>query len=205
MTKQHAHKFDKRRSLARIYYGPEGHETSMWWTVSVTDAKTKVIINGTTVAALRGHPGVTVGCAMSFVGMENADQFGHPVYLVSVNPSTLLVVDKLAKDGLPKHAIRYGHNFRKIVDLNDTGELKELIKAHPAIMERPFQLLPPRKRPTGPHGNHTSSRKSLSGIHRVQHTMKGALARAVKAKRIGPSAAEQLSMMASKRKREVAT
>jgi hypothetical protein len=59
MTKHHTHKYDAKKKLARIYCGPAGHETSIWWTVSVTDAKKPVTINGTTAAALRGHPGVS--------------------------------------------------------------------------------------------------------------------------------------------------
>jgi hypothetical protein len=199
MAKQHTHKYDTKRKLARIYYGPEGFETSMWWTVTVTDAKKGVTINGTTAAALRGHPGVTIGCALSMAGMDNAGHFPHDVFLVSVTKSTMLVVDKLHKDGTPAHAVRYGHNYGRIVDLNDTGQLKKLVKERPEIMERPFQCNVPRKRPTGPHGNH--KRTSVSGTHRVSTNLHGSLARAVKAKRIGEHAAQQMSMAMSRRKK----
>lgn len=189
----------RKRQMTRIYYGPDGHETSMWWTVPVTDAKTPVTINGTVAAALRAHPGVTVGCALSLTGMDDADQFGHDAFLVSVTKSTMLVVDRLAKDGSPAHAIRYGHNYGNIVERNDDGTLKELVKTNPQMMERPFHLKPPRKRPTGPHGGHkhgASGHSTRSFVH-----LHGALDRAVKAGRIGKTVAMQLSQAMSKRRR----
>lgn len=195
-------KKQRKRQLSRIYYGPDGRETSMYWTVPVTDAKKPVTINGSAAAALRAHRGKTVGCALSLAGMENAEQFGHDVYLISVTKSTMLVVDRLNKDGSPAHAVRYGHGYGEIIDSNDDGTLKKIVKERPEIMERPFHLRPPRKRPTGPHGEHT--RTSVSGAHRVYAHQRGALARAVKAKRIGKNVAQQLSVAMSRQSKQPA-
>lgn len=190
----------RRHQTARIYYGPEGRETSMYWTVSVTDAKKMVAINGTTMAALRAHRGVTIGCALSMAGMDSAEHFGHEVYLISVTKSTLLAVDRLHKDGSPAHAVRYGHNYGDIVDMNDSGKLKQMVKERPEIMERSFSLKPPRKRPTGPHNVPGNQARGGSTPKRTYTHHQGALDRAVKAGRISPSAAEQMSRAMSRRK-----
>jgi hypothetical protein len=194
----------RRHQTTRIYYGPEGRETSMYWTVSVTDAKKTVVINGTTMAAMRAHRGVTVGCAFSMVAMDNEEQFGHPVYLVSVTKSTLLVVDRLHKDGSPAHAVRYGHSYGPIVAMNDSGKLKKIIKERPEIMERSFSLKPPRKRPTGSHDVPSNQARGDTPRRTYTHHQ-GALNRAVKAGRISVSAAEQMSRAMSRRKRAAAT
>lgn len=193
MAKTHRH-----HRTARIYYGPDGHETSMWWKVYVTDAKKPVIIDGKAADALRACAGKTVGCAMSLAGMDNEAAFGHPAYLVSVTKSTMLVVDRLSKDGSPAHAVRYGHSYGAIVDGNDDGSLKRAVAKNPEIMERPFHLRPPRKRPTGSHG--AAIRKHGSTTTRSFTHQHGALARAVKAGRIGKNVAEQMSRAMSKTK-----
>jgi hypothetical protein len=189
----------RRHQTAKIYYGPEGRETTMYWTVSVTDAKKTVAINGTTMAALRAHRGVTIGCALSLAAMDDVEQFGHEVYLISVTKSTLLAVDRLHKDGSPAHAVRYGHTYGAIVDMNDTGKLKKLVKERPEVMERSFSLRPPRKRPTGPHNVPINPARGDTPKRTYTHHQ-GALNRAVKAGRISPSAAEQMSRAMSRRK-----
>lgn len=182
----------------RIYYGPEGHETSMWWTVRITDAKHPVTINGTAAAALRAHRGVTVGCALSETARECAKDFGHPVFLVSVTKSTLLAVDQNHKDGSPAHAIVYGHSYSNIVEDNDTGKLKKLVKDNPEIMERPFNLRPPRRRPRE-RGTHDKGTPDNRAHDRRAYVPKGALARAVRAGRIGKHVAQQLEAVAQEK------
>src|SRR4051812_938497 len=111
----------KYRRTKRIYCGPPGREREKWWDVEVSPAKADIAVNGNVLDALRLFPGVTVGCALSNVAKSNAEAFGHPVHLVSVTRSTLLVVDKLNRQGHPCHAIQYAHSYGHITDKNDNG------------------------------------------------------------------------------------
>lgn len=200
MTKSKS-KIKRHIRTKRIYYGPEGHETSMWWTVRITDAKAPITINGTAAAALRAHRGVTVGCALSRTAMDSAKEFGHPVYLASVTKSTLLAVDQLHKDGSPAHAVMYGHSYGNIVDGNDTGELKKIVKQNPEVMERPFYLRPPKRHPKQHGGNDRGNPTSRTNDRRA-YVPKGALARAVRAGRIGKHVAQQLADVAQAKSKE---
>lgn len=179
------------KKKARIYYGPPTRERKMYWTVSVTDAKRTVIVNGTVSSAINAHPGVTVGCALSDTVRENADKFGHAAYLASASKTVILVVDRLHTDGSPMHAVRYAHSYGKIIDCNDDGTLKKMVKKDPSVMDREFILRPPRQRPsvTGTHdrGNPKARTRSLHSV-----VPRGALLRAVRAGRIGEHVAEQL-------------
>jgi hypothetical protein len=80
------------RKLRRIYYGPPGKETSMWWTVQVSAATKTVTINGNVLHALKALAGVTVGCAFSRMAADeaNRDCFPHPVYLAAFTKSTAI-------------------------------------------------------------------------------------------------------------------
>jgi hypothetical protein len=180
----------------------------MWWgPVPITDAKKGVTINGSVAAALRAHRGVTVGCALSETARESAKQFGHPVFHVSVTKSTLLVVDRQKKNGEPAHAIRYGHGYGRIVDSNDDGSLKKLVKDNPELMERPFHLRAPRKRPSGKHPTQSQRAASAASTARGRRSIshRGALARAVKAGGIGEHVAQQLAGIARQKKSESET
>lgn len=138
------------------------------------------------------------GNALSFAGMDNARQFPHPVKLVAFTKSTALVVDKLKKDGSPSHAILYAHSYGRFVERNDDGTLKKLVKDDPEIMERPFTLRPPRKQPpSGRTAGQTPADKKGQSDHARAFVPRGALARAVKAGRIGKNVAEQLSEVAA--------
>ena len=182
----------------RIYYGPPGHERSAYWTVKVTRAKKSVMINGSVMHALKAHAGVTIGCALSYSATDpaNKNKIPHPVYIASFTKSTALLVDKLRANGQPLHAVWYAHSYPWIVEWNDNRTLKQLVREDPSIMEREFILRPPRAhRGAGSGGkdSHTGkgTNKSLATMHR------GALARAVAAKLIGESVAEQMTQVAN--------
>lgn len=185
------------RKTRRIYYGPPGHETEMWWDVKVSRARKEVMINGNVFHALKGHAGVTIGCGLSNMAADksNARSFPHPVFLASFNKTTCLLVDKLKKNGSPEHAVLYDHSYGHITDRNDAGTLKKLVQEDPSIVERSFTLRPPRNRKTlsrwPENGVATGERKSGKSF-----VPRGALARAEKAGRIGKHVAEQLAEVA---------
>lgn len=185
----------------RIYYGPEGRETSIWWTVKVSDAKNPVTINGNVLHALKGYAGVTIGCGLSNMAADktNAKAFPHPVHLASFTKSTALLVDKLKKDGSPAHAILYRHSYGWVTDRNDTKVLKQMVREDPTLMERPFNLRPPSKKrvPSGRTAGQTDPDERGKSKRGQAFVPRGALARAVKAGRIGKSVAEQLTEVAS--------
>jgi hypothetical protein len=183
----------------RIYYGPPGHERSAYWTVRVTRAKNPVIINGSVMHALKAYAGVTIGCALSYVATDpkNKNSIPHKVYIASATKSTMLLVDKLKRNGEPMHAVWYAHSYPWIVEWNDAGTLKQLVKEDPSIMEREFTLRPPRRARIGggegggQHDGGGGKGASVAIVHR------GALARAVKAKLIGEHVAEQMTQVAN--------
>jgi hypothetical protein len=186
-----------KRNNKRIYYGPEGKETSLYWTVKVSDATALVTVNGALIHALRSTAGVTIGCGLSNMAIDNADQFRHPVYLASFTKTGALLVDRLKKDGSPAHAVRYRHHYAHITDANDRGILKRMAKEDPAIMEREFTLYPPTKnRPSGKNAGKTPRERRGKTDHGKSFVPRGALARAVRAGRLHQSVAQQISDVA---------
>jgi hypothetical protein len=184
----------------RLYYGPPGAETSMWWLVKVTKAKKPVVINGSVLHALKGYAGGTVGCAFSLMSTDtkNIGAFPHPSLLAAFNNSTAMIVTKLKADGSPAAVTKYEHNYGHITDANDNGTLKQMVMDDPSIMERSFTLHPPRNRAGEaryPRGGVDSKRATSRKF--IPH---GALARAVKAGRMGEAAAAQLTLMAQRQK-----
>lgn len=195
MTKQ------KQRNNRRIYYGPEGRETSLWWTVKVSPAKSSVNINGEVLHALRATPGVTIGCGLSNMAVDNAEAFPHPVYLASFTKSTALLVDRLNKDGSPAHAVLYQHRYKHITDANDARTLKRMVKEDPTVMQREFTLSVPRQsNPSGKTAGQTPrDRKGSRGNDGKTFMPRGALQRAVRAGRVGAHVARQFSDVASRK------
>jgi len=182
------------RRTKRIYYGPEGHETDIWWTVRVSDAKHPVIINGSILHALKAYAGLTIGCGLSNMAIDkaNAKAIPHPVYLASFTKSSAILVDKLKANGEPGHGVSYAHSYGHITDRNDDRTLKQMVKNDPSLMERAFTLRPPRKRT----GSHPQSKKTPPTDEKKSFIPRGALARAVKAGRIGKHVAEQIAEIA---------
>ena len=188
----------KKRSR-RIYCGPPGKETSVYWTVRVSDAKKSVTINGSIKDALQGAEGSTVGCAISNVGFSNRDGFPHPCYLVSVSKRVAYVVDKLDKAGQPCHAVEYHHSYGRITEENDKGTLKKLVREKPEIMERPFTLRPPSPSTKRKHGpSHFTGERTAPGQKPRGATIvhRGALARAELAGRVSAPVAAQFMAIA---------
>jgi hypothetical protein len=101
-----------KKRTKRIYYGPVGHETEMYWTIEVSDAQSNVVINGNVLHALRAHRGMTIGCGLSRMAIDetNAAAFPHPALLASFTKATAIIMDKLKKDGSPAHGILYDHS-----------------------------------------------------------------------------------------------
>jgi hypothetical protein len=186
----------------RIYHGPPGAETSLWWNVKVTDAKVPVTINGDVMHALRSFPGVTVGCGLSNMAQDNARAFPHPVYLASFTKSGCLIVDKLSKSrgGYPVHAIRYRHSYGHITEANDSGTLKKMAKDDPSIIEKPFTLHPPRGfTKSGKTAGQTPTHQRGLTDRAKAFVPRGALRRAVRAGRLHASVAQQLTDVAKER------
>lgn len=186
-------KLRRRIRTKRIYYGPPGKETSMYWPVKYTDATADVKINGNIAHALSSFAGSTIGCTMSNCAIENAKAFPHPALLVVFTKSTCLVVDKVDRQGQPCHVVRYGHCYGRIIEANDKGIIKKIVKDDPTFMEREFILTPPRvQRPTGPHANHATHSKRTNRTY----VPRGALKRAEDAGLISRAVGRQLRQTA---------
>lgn len=176
----------------RIYFGPPGKEKSLYWTVKVRNAKKAVRINGSVADALAGISGVTIGCALENTVRANPNAFPHPVLLGAVTKRTALIVDSRNADGTPKTAVLYEHNHGRFVDLNDTGDLKKMVKENPKLMERQFMLLPPAKRKPLGISRNSGVKKPHDGNGAVI-VPRGALRRAQKAGLVGEHMASALT------------
>jgi hypothetical protein len=170
----------RRKSYTRIYYGPEGHERDLWWTVEVRDATKAVKINGKLIHAIEGQAGTTVGCSMSntAVDLDNVGEFPHSVYLAAFTRSRAFVVDKI-KNGAPSSAVKYRHSYGDIIDLNDGKALERIAKKDPSIIEREFVLMVPKKRT--PKSLLPGPGLTKTGITTKAFVPRGALRRAQKA------------------------
>ncbi len=166
----------RRKPTVRIYYGPPGREKSLWWTVPVRDAKTKVRINGTVADALSGAPGVTIGCHLSNAARNNATAFPHACVMVAFTRSRALAITKI-RGGQPKSCVRYEHSYKDIVELNDTDRNRDRIRQNPKLANREFVLRPPRKCPSRPSAGGEDRTGERTGENHVR-VWRGALKRA---------------------------
>lgn len=186
----------------RIYYGPPGAETSMWWTVRVSPAKEDVTLEGSIDDLLSSTSHTTIGCAISLMGKREKSKFPHPVVIVAVTKSTMLVVDKKNASGQPNHAVEYYHDYSYLVGLNDLDDaerakaIKVLSKDHPELLEQKFKFRAPGKKKWNSIGgaNNPSPKPPTGRNTAVVH--RGALERAVRSGLIGKAAAKQLADVA---------
>jgi hypothetical protein len=207
------------KKTKRIYHGPDDAPTAFWWDVEWSPATKGVIINGTLEHAIEGVPGNSIGCRLSNAAIDtkNASAFPHPVYIAAFYKRIALIVDKLAKNGTPVHAIAYEHDYGSLVDLNDLGNLE------PVYKDKRFHLRAPQKHKLkkaaaaipsngGALDNNklcgTESGSALpNNVEPLFHpsvaqkrvaTFKGAGGRAIKAGLIGRSAMAQLARAVKK-------
>lgn len=175
----------------KIYYGPKGKETSMYWEVRVSRAKKPVVLNGT---LMQGAAGKSVGCGISDKANGQKSAFPHPVFLISVTATGLFAVDKKDRSGHPSHAVWYSHPYSWFVLANDTKQVEKLRETNPEKFEGPFYFNAPRKirkgagaggieKPPGPRGK-------LKSPHVVA---RGCLARARTAGFVDKEAMRQLT------------
>lgn len=180
------------RNTARIYYGanPASGEP-LYWKVRVKNATESVQVNGSVIDALKGARGTVIGCHLSQCAMRNAEHFPHPCKLAAFTKATALIVTKIAR-GRPTEAVRYRHAYGRIVDLNDTGATRAIVKQHPELADRTFRLCPPQtQRPYKP-GSHKQEHRDGNGKN-SSTVPRGALSRAVKAGLVSPGLMAALS------------
>jgi hypothetical protein len=130
------------RKTTRLYYGlhPETGKP-LYWTLKVKNAKKRIAIDGTIEHAMRGKPGLSIGCHLSNVAKANKSLFPHPALYISFTQSVCLVVTKIT-NGSPSECVRYRHAYGHYVNLNDTNPSKRIIKANPELFKREFILQP---------------------------------------------------------------
>lgn len=211
------------RKTKRIYYGPDENPCALWWDVKWSPAKKGVVINGNLEHAIEGIAGSSIGCRLSNVAFDekNKSAFPHDVYLAAFYKSTALIVDHVAENGTPAHAVVYEHDYADIIDLNDLGNLE------PVYKDKRFYLRPPRNRvgekqkktTPPPEGGGTPAKEIAFNALRPTHNeagevekaeeleenfhpsihrasvprFQGAMGRAVKSGRVGRPAANQLT------------
>lgn len=126
----------------RIYHGPDHDPTAFWWDVKWSPAKKGVVINGSLEHAIAGMPGHSIGCRLSNAATDekNKGEFPHPVYIAAFYKRMALIVDHLAKNGTPDHAVAYEHDYADFINLNDASNLEPIYK------DKRFFLRPPQNR-----------------------------------------------------------
>ncbi|MET0706209.1 MAG: hypothetical protein ABWY82_05080 [Tardiphaga sp.] len=128
------------RKTTRLYYGLNAETGErLYWTMKVRNATKPVTLNGTVEDAMKGKPGLSIGCHLSHTAYANRSAFGHPALYISFTKTVALVVTKINK-GAPTECVRYRHHYGKYVDLNDMDPGKTAVKEHPELFNRPFTL-----------------------------------------------------------------
>jgi hypothetical protein len=87
--------------------------------IPCSNAKTLVQIGRNELDAINGKPGSVVECMDALCALRLKSKFPHPVYWFEIARSKGFAVDKIYKDGTPKHVIRYN---RSASDIRDTRE-----------------------------------------------------------------------------------
>jgi hypothetical protein len=95
------------------------------------DATEEVVIDGNAITALRGKRGYSIGCALSIVAEEKRKAFPHPLEIMVVIAT---IAYALFPKGRDWWAVRYGHEYKHIVDANDEGNLKRLVEENPDVL-----------------------------------------------------------------------
>ena len=139
------------RKTTRLYYGlNERTGDRLYWVLKVKNATKPVKLNGTVLDAMKGKPGLSIGCHLSETATSNKARFPHPVVYVSFTKTVALVVTKI-KNGAPTDCVRYRHNYSAYVDLNDKDPTKVTVGAHPQLFNRQFTLSPYKTSNQPPH------------------------------------------------------
>src|SRR3954464_12055431 len=99
------------RKTTRLYYGLNKRTGDpLYWVLKVKNATKPVKLNGTVHDAMKGKPGLSIGCHLSETATNNKALFPHPVLYVSFTKTVALVVTKIQK-GSPTECVRYRHNY----------------------------------------------------------------------------------------------
>jgi hypothetical protein len=120
----------------------KSNDEPLYWRVELEDATQPVTISGTLVDAIKGQPGATFGCHLSYCSQRNKDAFPHPCLMAAFTKGYAYVVTEI-REGQPSKAVRYAHSYGALVELNDRDASKKLVKAKPEMAERPFILRVP--------------------------------------------------------------
>lgn len=174
----------KRKKLKKlyhsIYYDPD--DLSRRYMVECSPAKQEIVLMREIVDILKSKQGTTIGCTNSNCAVRMKDIFPHPVIFSEFTKTSVYILDKLDRNGQPKHCVWYKHNDGESVDLNDVivdrKELAETIDHHKKI-----RLLVPRSRAgiKKPTGKGPRSDKYTEVARRKVHLSHGAKLRAQKA------------------------
>lgn len=155
------------RKTTRLYYGlNEDTGDRLYWVLKVKNATKPVKLNGTVLDAMKGKPGLSIGCHLSETAKSNKNCFPHPVVYVSFTRTVALVVTKI-KNGAPTDCVRYRHNYSAYVDLNDKDPSKTLVQNHPQLFNRQFTLSPYKESPTHwqpEHGRRETGKRNNLGM-----------------------------------------
>jgi hypothetical protein len=78
--------------------------------VPCSDAKHPVDLEREEVDLLNGIPGMALECANAQCGLRLHDKFPHDVFMLEFDDSRAFAVDRMTKDNMPAHCIRYYHH-----------------------------------------------------------------------------------------------
>src|SRR5262245_19067216 len=78
--------------------------------IPMSDATSEVELHREVIDLKNGIRGTAVECMNAQCGLRLARAFSHPVFLVEFTDTRAFVVDKLNRQGMPVHCVRYYHH-----------------------------------------------------------------------------------------------
>lgn len=131
--------------------------------VPTSDAKKNVYLQRIDLDAVNGVPGLVGECMDHRTVTRLEEEFGHPVIFADIRPTVAFLVDRVNRQGVATHCIRYVRPRTDTQDINDfdtPGGKAKLLKAGRA--EKIISFLAPtgRRKQFGQKGENRKSWKN---------------------------------------------
>lgn len=108
----------RKAHMHSFYYDPR--DLRRCYQVRCSPATKTVVIKRLSKDVLTSKAGVSIGCTNSNCAVRlGKETFGHDVFLADFSKTSVYIVDKLDRNGQPKHCVWYKHNDGASIDLND--------------------------------------------------------------------------------------
>lgn len=108
----------KKALYHTFYYDPRDMRRK--FRVKCSPATRIVALKRSDIDVLTSKRGTSIGCTNSNCAVRlGKAAFGHEVFLADFTKTSAYIVDKLDRNGQPKHCVFYKHRDGRTIDLND--------------------------------------------------------------------------------------